>query len=57
MSLLKAKPLDFDETWQTLGGEVTRLVTASLPQGSYCISTADWLNLHTFIYKVRHASF
>lgn len=56
MTLLKAEPLDFEQTWEKLGGEVTMLVTNSLPEGSHRISTTDWLSLHTFVYKVDTAS-
>lgn len=48
MSLLKAKPLDFDRTWGTLSTEVRRLVT-DFSQG---ISHEQFVCLHTYIYKL-----
>ncbi|KAJ1482857.1 hypothetical protein T484DRAFT_1802594 [Baffinella frigidus] len=48
MSLLKAKPLDFDSTWAVLEQQVARLIT-DLSEG---ISHADFVRLHTFIYKL-----
>jgi hypothetical protein len=48
MSLLKAQPLQFDQTWQVLSQEVSRLIT----DFSCGMRNELFIQLHTYIYKL-----
>ncbi|EKX32465.1 hypothetical protein GUITHDRAFT_148610 [Guillardia theta CCMP2712] len=48
MSLLNARPLDFDTTWKLLQSEVSRLVT----DPTVGISNQKFVQCHTYIYKI-----